>query len=187
MSRGKLIVIVAPSGTGKSTLLERVQGECPTLEWSVSCTTRKIRPGEVDGEDYKFISVKEFLTRKDNNEFVEWAEVHSNYYGTLKTFIDEGLNNGKHLLFDLDVQGCDLMRDIYGDEANIIFIQPPSVEALEGRLRARGTETDETIALRLSNAKSELQRADDFNYKVINDDIDKAYIDLKVIIDKILR
>ena len=186
VARGKLIVIVAPSGTGKSTLIERLQAERPSLEWSVSCTTRVIREGETDGIDYRFISVEDFLKRKENNEFVEWAKVHSNYYGTLKSFIDEGLEVGKHLLFDLDVQGCDLMRDIYGDEAKIIFIQPPGIEALESRLRSRGTETDETIELRLNNAKEELKRADDFNYKVINDDIETAYVDLKRVIDEIL-
>lgn len=180
--RGKIIVIVAPSGTGKSTLIKRLVQDVSDLTWSVSCTTRPKRAGEVEGKDYFFITEKDFLTRKDNNEFVEWAKVHSNYYGTLKSFIDDGLEAGKYLLFDLDVQGCDQIKSIYGDEAKVIFIEPPSREELEKRLRGRGTDDPEVIAERLKNSLKELARKDDFDFNVVNDEIETAYRDLKQVI-----
>lgn len=186
MSRGKIIVIVAPSGTGKSTLIEKLQGERPILKWSVSCTTRPIREGETHGVNYFFISKEEFVTRKDNNEFIEWATVHSNYYGTLKSFVDEGLDRGEYLIFDLDVQGCDQVRELYKDDAEIIFIEPPSVEELERRLTLRATDAKEVIAERVNNAKEELKRKNDFNYNVVNDDFDKAFQDLLAVVDKII-
>lgn len=187
MARGKLIVIVAPSGTGKSTLLKKLKQEVTELQWSVSCTTRAPREGEVDGEDYHFMTREQFEALIDQDEFIEWAEVHQNYYGTRKSFVDEGLETGKNLLFDLDVQGCDSMKDIYGDEARVIFIEPPSVEELEVRLRSRATDSTGVIEIRLNNARHELSRKDDFDYNVVNDDIDKAYNQLKKIVTKILK
>jgi guanylate kinase len=184
--RGKLIIIVAPSGTGKSTLLTRLKKDYPDLKWSVSCTTRPKRTGEIDGKDYFFIPEAEFIARKENNEFVEWARVHNNYYGTLKSFVDEGLANGEYLLFDLDVQGCDSFKDIYKDEAKVIFIVPPSVEELELRLRRRGTDSTGTIELRVNNARKELERKDDFDFTVINEDFQKAYQDLDSVIQSIV-
>ncbi len=187
MKRGKILVIVAPSGTGKSTLIEKLQGEVESLEWSVSCTTRAKREGEVEGEDYFFITEAEFLKRRESNEFVEWAKVHSNFYGTLKSFVDEGLDLGKNLLFDLDVQGCDDFKEIYGDEARIIFIEPPSLNELRKRLVARATDNVDVIQERLKNAESELARKDDFDYNVINDDFEVAYIQLKELTLSILN
>lgn len=186
MSRGKLIVIVAPSGTGKSTLLERLKQELP-LKWSVSCTTRPPRKGEVNGEDYHFIDREVFEELIDNEEFIEWAEVHQNYYGTRKSIVDEGLENGDNLLFDLDVQGCDSMKHIYGDEASVIFIEPPSVEDLEVRLRQRATDSTGVIEIRLNNARNELKRKNDFDYNIVNDDIEKAYSKLKSIVSGIIE
>lgn len=179
MKRGKILVIVAPSGTGKSTLIEKLQREIASLSWSVSYTTRPPREGEVDGEDYFFISKEEFLKRRENNEFVEWAQVHSNFYGTLKSFVDQGLNEGRNLLFDLDVQGCDSFKEVYGAEANVIFIEPPSLAELKKRLVARATDKVEVIQERLKNAERELSRKDDFDFKILNDDFDQAYIDLR--------
>lgn len=179
MKRGKILVIVAPSGTGKSTLIEQLQSEIASLSWSVSCTTRPMRDGEVDGEDYHFISKEEFIQRRDNNEFVEWAQVHSNFYGTLKAFVDQGLEQGKNLLFDLDVQGCDSFKEVYGTEANVIFIEPPSLAELKKRLVARATDKVEVIQERLGNAERELARRDDFDFKILNDDFTQAYEDLK--------
>lgn len=187
MKRGKLVVIVAPSGTGKSTLIKELFKQIPELEWSVSCTTRPIRPGETDGVDYNFLSREEFLERRDNGEFIEWAEVHSNFYGTLKGFVDLGLDQGKKLLFDLDVQGCDAMKEIYGDEAKIIFIEPPTYEELERRLKDRGTDAIEVIEERLQNAKSELTRRNDFDFLVTNDELEKASSTLVGVVKQILE
>lgn len=186
MSRGKIIIIVAPSGTGKSTLIKQLVDDIPRLEWSVSCTTRPRRNGETNGVDYFFMTAKEFLTKKENNEFLEWAQVHSNYYGTLKSFVDEGLENGKYLLFDLDVQGCDQMKKIYHDDAQVIFIEPPSVEELEKRLTKRATDNKDVIKERLNNARKELTRKNDFDFLVTNDDFTRAYADLKSVVKNIV-
>lgn len=186
MERGKLVVIVAPSGTGKSTLIRELFKQIQDLEWSVSCTTRPIRPGEKEGSDYHYLSEDEFVRRKDNGEFIEWAQVHSNYYGTLKSFVDQGLEEGKKLLFDLDVQGCDQMKELYGDEARVIFIEPPSFDELEKRLRSRGTEAPEVIEERLRNAKSELSRKHDFDFLVTNDELENASAALVGVVKQIL-
>lgn len=184
---GKLIVIVAPSGTGKSTMIKRLKGDFPSLVESVSFTTRPMRPGEIHGLSYFYISREEFIIRKENNEFLEWAEVHGNFYGTSKEFVESSLKSGKHVLFDLDVQGTDSMKDYFGEVANVIFISPPSVEELEKRLRHRGTENTQVINLRLMNAHKELLRKDDFDFLIYNDDIEKAYQRLKEITQKILN
>ncbi|MGZ3790312.1 MAG: guanylate kinase [Bacteriovorax sp.] len=184
---GKLIVIVAPSGTGKSTMIKRLKVDFPSLVESVSYTTRTMRPGEVHGKSYFFVPREEFLAMKDDNEFLEWAEVHGNFYGTSKHFVEECLNEGKHLLFDLDVQGTDSMKDYFGERANVIFISPPSVEELEKRLRNRGTEDTQVINLRLTNAHKELLRKDDFDFLIYNDDIEEAYKRLTEITAKILE
>jgi len=184
--KGKLIVIVAPSGTGKSTMIKRLKQDLPSIVESVSYTTRPIRPGEVDGKSYFFITREEFLAMREANEFLEWAEVHGNFYGTSKKFVENALQEGKHLLFDLDVQGTDSMKAYFGEQANVIFISPPSVEELEKRLRHRGTENTQVINLRLMNAQKELLRKNDFDFLIYNDDIEKAYQRLIEITQKIL-
>lgn len=184
--KGKLIVIVAPSGTGKSTMIKRLKQDLPSIVESVSYTTRPVRPGEVDGKSYFFISREEFLKMREANEFLEWAEVHGNFYGTSKKFVENSLQEGKHLLFDLDVQGTDSMKAYFGEQANVIFISPPSVEELEKRLRHRGTENTQVINLRLMNAQKELLRKNDFDFLIYNDDIEKAYQRLIEITQKIL-
>jgi guanylate kinase len=184
---GKMIVICAPSGTGKSTLLNRLKSEHPELEWSVSCTTRPMRQGEVNGKDYHFISKEDFESQISKNDFIEWAKVHSNYYGTSKKFVDEGLVKGKKMLFDLDVQGADSMKKIYGEKAHVIFIEPPSVEELEVRLKRRATDPDHVISERVENARKELHRKNDFDHLLLNDDVEKAYTKLKTIVERILK
>lgn len=182
----KMIVICAPSGTGKSTLLNRLKADIPDLVWSVSCTTRPTRQGEVHGKDYYFIKVETFEKQIASDEFIEWAKVHSNYYGTSKRFVNEGIQKGWKMLFDLDVQGADAMKRIYGDEAHVIFIEPPSVEELEKRLRARGTDSDKVIIERIENARKELLRKHDFDSIIMNDEVEGAYKQLKALVQRIL-
>lgn len=181
-----MIVICAPSGTGKSTLLSRLKKDHPDLEWSVSCTTRPIRSGEVDGVDYHFIKTDAFEEQIKKDEFIEWAKVHSNYYGTSKRFVDEGLKQGRKMLFDLDVQGADAMKRIYGSLAHVIFIEPPSVEELENRLKIRATESEQVIQERVANARKELNRKQDFDHLILNDDVESAYEKLKTLVQRIL-
>lgn len=184
---GKLIVIVAPSGTGKSTMIHRLKNDFPTLTESVSYTTRSIRPGEIDGKSYFFINKETFSKMIEKNEFLEWASVHENYYGTSRTFVENALQSGKHLLFDLDVQGTDSFKKHFGSRANAIFIAPPSVEELEKRLRNRGTESTQVINIRLQNARNELLRKNDYDFLVYNENIEEAYENLKKITHKILN
>lgn len=183
----KMIVICAPSGTGKSTLLSRLKADIPDLIWSVSCTTRPIRSGEEHGKDYYFIKKETFEKQIADEEFIEWAKVHSNYYGTSKRFVEEGTSKSWKMLFDLDVQGADAMKKIYGDKARVIFIEPPSVEELEKRLRVRGTDSEKVILERVENAKKELLRKHDFDFIIMNDDVDSAYKKLKAIVEGILK
>ena len=168
-------------------MIKRLKGDYPSLVESVSFTTRPIRPGEVHGLSYFFISREDFISMKDNDDFLEWAEVHGNFYGTSKDFVESSLKSGKHILFDLDVQGTDSMKRYFGSIANVIFISPPSVEELEKRLRHRGTENTQVINLRLMNAQKELLRKNDFDFLIYNDDIEKAYQMLKDITQKILN
>lgn len=187
MKKGKVIVIVAPSGAGKSTLIKRLKKDNTNLLESISFTTRAPRDGEVDGTHYFFVSKDDFIAKRDENEFLEWAEVHSNLYGTSKKFVEKQINDGHSLIFDIDVQGADAFKGYFKDDAKVVFIAPPSIEELESRLTGRGTDSDETIALRINNAKSEMTRQDDYDYCVVNDDLDVAYENLKIIIESILK
>jgi guanylate kinase len=186
VSQGKLVLIVAPSGTGKSTIIKRLLKEIDNLELSVSFTTRPMRPGEENGVDYNFIQEDDFKKRIEEKEFLEWAQVHGNYYGTSKKYIADKREEGTHVLLDLDVQGADSMKDIYGDDIKIVFIAPPSIDELENRLRGRGTENTGIINLRLANAKAEMLRKDDYDYCVLNDDLEKAYANIKTLFLDIL-
>lgn len=183
---GKLVVVVAPSGTGKSTLIQILKKDFPQLGWSISFTTRSKRAGEEDGEDYYFVQEELFKTKIENQDFVEWAQVHKNYYGTDKNQIQRKRQMGQHLLFDLDVQGADAMKECFGAEANVIFIAPPSLEALETRLRSRGSETPETLQIRLENAQKEMDRKNDFDFFLVNDSVEDCYAKLKDIVGGVL-
>lgn len=182
----RMIVICAPSGTGKSTLLNRLKTDIPDLVWSVSCTTRPMRTGEVHGKDYFFIKVESFEKQIADDEFIEWAKVHSNYYGTSKRFVSEGIKQGHKMLFDLDVQGADAMKRIYGADAQVIFIEPPSIEELEKRLLARGTDALHVIQERIKNAREELKNKHKYDHLILNDNVDSAYEKLKTVVEKIL-
>ena len=186
-NEGKILVIVAPSGTGKSTLISRLKQDFPDIEESVSYTTRKKRPSENNGIHYFFISDEEFLKMRNQGEFLEWACVHSHYYGTSKSFVQKKLFENKTLLFDLDIQGTDAFKREFGDKAFVIFISPPSFEVLEKRLIERGTENPESLQIRLKNAKEEMKRKNNFDACIINDDLDLAYVRLKETVERILR
>jgi len=172
MSVGKLFVISAPSGTGKTTLLKRVMAKIPGLSFSVSHTTRPPRPGERNGADYHFVSKPEFLKMIDRGLFLEHAEVHSNLYGTSRAAIDQQCKAGIDVILDIDVQGASILRRTGQVKARYIFISPPSIMELEKRLRGRKTESEEMITMRLANARTELLAIKDYEYLVINDLLD---------------
>nr|WP_297444985.1 guanylate kinase [Desulfurobacterium sp.] len=179
--KGLLIVISAPSGTGKTTLVNMLMRSFPQIEFSISCTTRKPRPGEVDGKDYYFISLEEFEKKIEKNELLEWAEVYGNFYGTPKDKVLKALNEGKDVLLDIDTQGALQVKKNY-PEAVLIFILPPSLKELERRLRSRGTEDEETIEKRLLIARRELSLATRYDYIIINDRLQEAFEKLKSIV-----
>lgn len=171
---GQLFILSAPSGAGKTTLLKQVMPQVRGLLFSISHTTRAPRSGETNGVDYHFVSVDEFLQMRDDNLFLEWAEVHGNFYGTSKPAILEVLEQGGDIILDIDVQGAAIILRDKVVPAVSVFIAPPSLAELEKRLRGRGTDTNETIELRLGNAENEMQAASDYDYMVINDVVDDA-------------
>lgn len=179
----KLFVISGPSGAGKGTLVSRIREQHPALGLTVSATTREPRPGEVDGESYYFLSDDEFARRVDADEFVEWAEVHGHRYGTLVSEVTSNLDAGRSLILEIDVQGAFQVKKRFPD-AILIFIMPPSLEVLAERLSARGTETEESLSLRLANAKAEIELAPRYDDVVINDDLDDATAELLQVIQQ---
>lgn len=185
--KGIIIVFVAPSGTGKSTLLKRTRERFPHFQESVSYTTREKRPGEREGVEYFFVDKGEFHAMREQGDFLEWARVHEHFYGTSAKFVEEKLAHGSPLFFDLDIQGARALKEHFGASAHVIFISPPSLSALEERLRGRGTESEFSLALRLENAKKEMAKRGDFDYCVINDNLDKATEELATIIQRILE
>ena len=187
MKKGHIIIIVAPSGSGKSTLIKRMEKEFPQLSESISYTTRPPREGEKDGVHYFFIDEKKFLKKRDRGDFLEWAKVHSNYYGTAKDWVKKRIEQGHDLLFDLDVQGVDSFKKYFEDQAHAVFIAPPSLEVLKERLLTRGKDKEEVIKVRLANARQELKRKNSFDYLIYNDDLGKACKELEDIFKKILK
>ena len=176
--QGLMLVISAPSGTGKSTLVHMLTSEFPDLTFSTSYTTRGIRPGEVDGRDYHFVSMEEFSDLKEKGFFAESAEVHGNCYGTPIQATLDLLAKGRDVLFDIDVQGAIALKKNLG-QGHFVFIFPPSLKTLEERLKKRGTDNEDAIARRLKNAPKEIARATLFDSWIVNDDLDLAYNDLK--------
>lgn len=177
---GLALIITAPSGAGKSTLIKRLRAEFPRAGFSVSCTTRAPRAGEVDGVDYVFLDPAEFQARIARNHFAEWAQVHGNYYGTPRQGVLDKLARGEDVLFDIDVQGAKLLRANLG-LGRTLFILPPSREELERRLSGRGTDSAETIARRMANAATEIAQAGWFDHLIVNDDLDRAYDRLRAV------
>lgn len=186
-AKPRLIVVAAPSGTGKTTLCSRLLRDIPELILSISTTTRAPRGTEKNGVEYFFVPKAEFQKKIDAGRFAEWAEVHGNYYGTSKDFIEQAFSQGKSLLLDIDVQGAAALKKSYPEETVRIFLAPPSMEELERRLRARGTDSEESIQKRLANAKHELTHLGHFDHVVVNDDLEHAYFQLSGIILHLLR
>ncbi len=182
-NRGILFVVSGPSGSGKSSIYKKSFELLKNIEFSVSCTTRPPRIGERNGIDYYFVSEEDFNKRLSQNEFAEHAEVHGNHYGTLKSEILTRLANGKDVLLDIDVQGARQIKELcrhdqlFQKVCVFIFVMPPSLEILEKRLRARGTETEEVLVRRLNNAREEIKMKDMYDYVLINDDLEKTVSD----------
>jgi len=168
-----IVVISGPSGAGKSTVAAQVLEKSPELVRSVSLTTREPRTGDVDGEDYDFVSPEEFAARREAGILLEWAEVHGNLYGTEAEQVDRSIAGGKSVLLEIDVQGGRRVKAAR-PRAILIFLLPPSDEILEERLRGRGTDDEEVILRRLKNAREELESANDYDYQVVNDDLGRC-------------
>ena len=179
--RGKLLVLSGPSGVGKSTVIRKVMEHWENMEFSVSATTRAPRPGEVEGKDYFFVSRERFDEMVENGELLEHAEFVGNCYGTPNSQVLERLDNGITVVLDIEVQGAAQVKALM-PEAVTVFLAPPSLEALEQRLRGRGTESDETIRSRLETARKELLLAPTYDHTVVNDDADRAAAELEAIL-----
>lgn len=176
MEKGRIIILSAPSGTGKSTIISHLMNR-PELKlgFSVSATSRPPRGNERDGCEYYFLSPEEFRRKADNNEFVEWEEVYpGTCYGTLESEVERVTGSGRNLIMDIDVKGALNVKKRFGDKALSIFIVPPSVEELEARLRTRSTDSEDSIRRRLEKAEYELSFADKFDRRVVNDSLDDA-------------
>lgn len=173
---GKLIIFSAPSGAGKTTIVKRLLAKHPDkISFSISASTRQPRPGEIDAKDYYFISKEEFLHRVAKKEFIEFEEVYSGtFYGTLRAEVDRIWATGKHVIFDIDVEGGLHLKRKFEDRALAVFVQPPSLDVLAQRLRGRGTDSEEKLRERVVKAEKELGYANRFDVILHNDDLDKA-------------
>ena len=176
------IILSSPSGGGKTAIARRVLERRPDIGYSVSCTTRQPRAGEVDGREYYFYSVGEFVAARERGEFAEWAEVHGRLYGTLRREIERVMNAGRHVLMDIDVQGAAQLRAAYPGAVQI-FVLPPSAAVLVGRLTARKTEDARSLQVRLTSALAELRAVSTYDYVVVNDDLDRAVSTVSGIVD----
>ena len=174
MVKGKLFIISAPSGAGKSTVLKQVMAQLPGVAFSISHTTRQPRKGEQDGREYYFVDRAEFTQMIEQGSFLEYADVHGNYYGTSRLAVQEQLDQGLDVILDIDVQGAKIIRDAKELAAVFVFLAPPDLEELERRLRGRGLDSDETIAKRLKNAHTELRSFGKFDYLIVNNKLDEA-------------
>ena len=181
MQKGLLIVVSGASGTGKGTVCKKILADLPEVAYSISATTRKPRPGEVDGKEYYFLSVEEFKAWIAEEKFLEYAEVYGNFYGTPLNKIEERLNRGEDILLEIDVQGALNVKRKCPDGV-YIFLLPPSLEELKSRIEGRGTESAESLARRLKNAVAEIKIGLEYDYAVVNDTIDNAAEQIKAIL-----
>ena len=176
------IILSAPSGGGKTTIAKRILAERRDVGYSISCTTRAPRDGEVDGRDYHFLSEEEFGAARERGEFAEWAEVHGRLYGTLRSEVRRVLDSGRHVMMDIDVQGARLFAEAF-PEAVLVFVLPPSARVLMHRLTSRKSESRDQLFVRLGNAAEELEAVDRYEYVVVNDRIDDAVVRVAAVID----
>ena len=185
---GKLVIFSAPSGSGKTTIVRELLKSFPQFEFSISATSRKPRGQEQNGVDYYFMTNEEFCQRVERDEFVEWEEVYEGTcYGTLKSEMERIWSKGNVIIFDVDVMGGINLKKLFGEDACSMFIMPPSIEELERRLRGRGTDSEETILKRVAKAEFELSKAPEFDYTVVNDDLQVAIEEAKAIINNFLK
>ncbi|HOX77301.1 MAG TPA: guanylate kinase [Bacteroidales bacterium] len=185
---GKLIIVSAPSGAGKTSVVKRLMQAELNLEFSVSATSRAPRPGEIHGKDYFFIPVEEFRAKIDRDELLEWQEVYPNqYYGTLKSEVERIWNGGHHVLFDVDVMGGMNLKKMYPEISLSLFIMPPSIKVLEQRLRHRSTETEESLRKRLDKAGKEIGFAGHFDMTIVNDILEQAVAKAIETVSKFVR
>ena len=180
--RGLMVVLSSPSGAGKTTLTRRLLATHKDMSMSVSATTRKPRPGEVDGHDYYFVSKDKFSEMIDAEAFLEHAKVFENYYGTPRRPVEEALMDGRDVIFDIDWQGAQQLEQAAVEDLVKIFILPPNMRALESRLRSRAQDSDETIAKRMSKSESEISHWSEYDYIIVNEDVDKALMELEAIV-----
>ena len=178
---GNVFIVAAPSGAGKSSLINALLKQEPDIQLSISCTTRAPRPGEVDGEHYRFVSVDDFQSLRTNDQLLEWAEVHGNFYGTPVQPIHEALDTGRDVLLEIDWQGARQVRRFF-PEAIGVFILPPSIEALESRLHQRGQDSAQVISRRLLAAGSEMSHISEFQYVIINQEFNFALAELAAVV-----
>lgn len=181
MARGLLVIVSSPSGAGKTTLCHRLMAEFPALRFSVSATTRPPRANERHGVDYTFVDDAAFLQMVARGELAEWAEVHGHRYGTPRSAVVDALENGHDVLFDIDWQGGEQLKQKFAEDAVMIWVLPPSLAVLEERLRRRATDTPAVIERRLAAAKQELRHYDSYDYLVVNDELERAYLSVKSI------
>ena len=179
-----LIIISSPSGAGKSTLCKMIVQNDPLIRLSVSATTRKKRPQEIAGQHYHFVNREKFIQMKNNQEFLESAEVFDNFYGTPKKTVDDALNNGHCVLFDIDWQGARQIKEKFStDQIVSIFILPPSIQELERRLRARAQDPEEIVQARMHEARNEISHYEEYDFMVVNDDLNSSYQKIRSIIE----
>ncbi len=181
MSAGSLIIVAAPSGAGKTTLVRMLRERDPRVHLSISCTTRAPRPGEQDGREYHFVDVASFVAMRDRGEFVEWAEVHGNFYATSRLWLEQQVAAGQEVLLEIDWQGAQQVKRLF-PEAMGIFILPPSTTELEQRLRGRGQDSEEIIQRRLTGALDEMRHVKEFDFVIINNDLQAAFDDLRAVV-----
>lgn len=180
--RGLLFILSSPSGAGKTTISHMLLGADDAIELSVSATTRKPREGEIDGVDYHFVSDAKFEVMVEEDDFYEWAEVFGNRYGTPKGYIRRGLKEGRDFLFDIDWQGTQQLKQKDEQDVVTVFILPPSLEALRQRLEGRGTDSEDVIDRRMDRARAEISHWAEYDYVVINDDVDACFVKVREIL-----